>query len=90
LIILSPTRPRGEVRDCGSRGWVDDDQATRLSTILHQGIPLSRSIVTLSDRPDLVTTVATWVHEQWWRHLPEHSAETLANMLRERRASDHI
>jgi GNAT superfamily N-acetyltransferase len=51
---------------------------------------LSLSVVTLSDRPDLLTTVATWIYEQWWRHLPEHSPETLADMLSERRASDHI
>ena len=51
---------------------------------------MSLSVVTLSDRPDLLTTVATWVYEQWWRHLPEHSPETLADMLSERRASDHI
>jgi GNAT superfamily N-acetyltransferase len=51
---------------------------------------LSLAIVTLSDRPDLLTTVATWVYEQWWSHLPAHNPETLANALSERRASDHI
>jgi GNAT superfamily N-acetyltransferase len=51
---------------------------------------MALTIVRLSDRPDLLTTVATWVYEQWWSHLPEHSAETLAGMLSERMASDHI
>jgi GNAT superfamily N-acetyltransferase len=51
---------------------------------------LSLAILTLSDRPDLLATVAAWVYEQWWSHLPEHSAETLADMLTERRASDQI
>ena len=51
---------------------------------------MSLTIVTLSDRPDLLTTVATWVYQQWWSHFPEHSAETLANMLSERRTADHI
>ena len=51
---------------------------------------MSLTIVTLSDRPDLLTTVAAWVYEQWWSHLPEHNAETLANILSERRASDQI
>jgi GNAT superfamily N-acetyltransferase len=60
------------------------------ATILNQGNPLSLTIVTLSDRPDLLATVATWVYEQWWSHLPEHSAATLANMLSERRTSDQI
>lgn len=60
------------------------------ATILNQGNPLSLTIVTLSDRPDLLATVATWVYEQWWCHLPEHSAATLAKMLSERRTSDQI
>ena len=51
---------------------------------------MSLQIVSLSDRPDLLLTVAAWVHGQWWSHLPEHNAETLAGMLRERRASDSI
>jgi len=46
------------------------------------------TIVTLSDRPDLLPTIATWVYEQWWSHLPEHSVGTVANMLTERRRSD--
>ena len=51
---------------------------------------MSITIVTLSDRLDLLTTVATWVYEQWWSHLPEHDAKTVANMFIERRRSDRI
>jgi GNAT superfamily N-acetyltransferase len=51
---------------------------------------LSLTIVTLSDRPDLLATVAAWIYEQWWSHLPEHSPETVAAALIERRTSDHI
>jgi GNAT superfamily N-acetyltransferase len=51
---------------------------------------MSLTIVTLSERPDLLTTVATWIYEQWWSHRPEHSVETVSNMLIERRTSDHI
>ena len=51
---------------------------------------MSLTLVALSDRLDLLPTVAKWVYEQWWSHLPEHSAESLAEMLKERRALDHI
>ena len=52
--------------------------------------PSNLSIVTLSERPDLLSTVAAWVYEQWWSHLPQHSPATLAEMLTRRRASDHV
>ena len=51
---------------------------------------MSITIVTISDRPELLTTVATWVYEQWWSHLSEHSPKTVANMLMERKRSDQI
>ena len=51
---------------------------------------MSLKIVTLSDRPDLLTTVATWIYEEWWRHLPEQSVNMIARVLSQRRASDQI
>ncbi len=51
---------------------------------------MSLTIVSLSDRPDLLAIVSMWIYEQWWSHLPEHSAETLAKMLSERRVTDKI
>lgn len=48
------------------------------------------TIVTLSERPDLLATVSAWICDQWWSHLPEHSARTVEGMLRERRKADHI
>jgi GNAT superfamily N-acetyltransferase len=51
---------------------------------------MSSTIVTLSERPDLLTTVAAWIYEQWWSHLPEHSPKTIAEMLIERRNSDRM
>ena len=51
---------------------------------------MSLTIVTLSDRPDLLTIVATWIYEQWWSHRSEHSVESVSKMLIERRTSDHI
>ena len=51
---------------------------------------MSLTIISLTDRPDLLTTVATWVYKEWWSHRPEHSPDTLANMLKERSTSDRI
>ena len=48
------------------------------------------SIVAVSERPELLTTVATWIYDQWWSHLPEHSAKTLADMLLHKKTSDQI
>ena len=51
---------------------------------------MSLKFLTLSDRPELLSTVASWIYEQWWSHLPEHSVEILAKQLNERRVSDQI
>ena len=48
------------------------------------------SIVALSERPELLTTIATWIYDQWWSHVPEHSARTLADILLNKRTSDQI